>query len=110
MCIGASHRSGCPRYTILIRMRSSTAAGQSLSHDLYAGHPTDPASAIGLRMTGKTKLPRLIETPDGGGVELADGVIIRWWRRDDLWSVEIKTTPGRGGVDLRNITVVPAVH
>ena len=50
-------------------------------------------------MTTTTKLPRLIETANGGCVEIADGISLAWSRKGDLWSITIKS---RDGLDIRD--------
>jgi hypothetical protein len=58
------------------------------------------------------RFPRVIEA--GGhvtGIELIDGVFLRWSRSDGgVWTVHISTAPELGGVDLRGVSVEPAVH
>jgi hypothetical protein len=42
-------------------------------------------------MTGKTRLPRLTSTSEGGCVEVADGVFIRWrCDANGKWQVSIE--------------------
>jgi hypothetical protein len=54
------------------------------------------------------KLPHLTETPEGGRVEVAEGVFIHWHRRDaGEWTVRITADDG---VELRDVAVEQGLH
>jgi hypothetical protein len=56
-----------------------------------------------------TRLPRVITSDGHHAIEIADGVLIRWWNKGGVWSVEIKSTEGMDVIGTR-IEEAAAVH
>jgi hypothetical protein len=57
----------------------------------------------------KIAKPHLTETPDGGSVEIADGVFVRWWQNDGVWSVQIRAE-GLEVHDVRHEKATVSLH
>ena len=64
-------------------------------------------------MPKTAQFPRLTETDDGGCVEVADGVFIKWRCSDGgKWQVSVESDRGLDVLDVRKEATLkpPAVH
>lgn len=69
-----------------------------------------PAPSENNQMAETNKLPRVITSNGHHAVEIADGIFIRWWNENGVWSVQIKSAAGLDVIGTHSETETVALH